>query len=176
MLLRDEIPSVSRRAAGVLLDFLMLELAMIPVVLALREVTASPTLMRGIELTIAIVYSTVFLGGRGQTPGKIMTSVRVISADGMALNQRQAIVRSLLKWAPIFVPLMLAALFVPVPTTLQDASMDSPLPLPEPDPMTTLIPFIGLILLLVIAWRMKRHPDGRAWHDLAAETSVVKVQ
>ena len=63
--MREEVPRVGRRAAAVLIDLVVLELAIIPIALALREVTPSPTLLRLIEFGIAVVYSTVFLGARG---------------------------------------------------------------------------------------------------------------
>ncbi len=176
MLMREEVPGLGRRAGSVLIDLVMLELAMIPIALALREVTPSPTLLRVIEFGIAVVYSTVFLGGRGQTPGKTMTSLRVMSLDGTGLNQRQALVRSVLKWSPIFVPLILVTLLLPVPTTLQDASMASPMPLPDPHPLLATIPLIALGVLLLLARATRRDPDGRAPHDRVADTTVMKVQ
>ena len=174
--MRDEVPGLGRRAAAVLIDLVVLELAMIPIALALREVTPSPTLLRLIEFGIAVVYSTVFLGARGQTPGKTMTSLRVIGLDGTALNQRQALIRSLLKWSPIFVPLILVTVILPVPTTLQDASMGSPLPPPDPHPLVAMIPLVALGLLLILARATRGHPDGRAPHDRVVDTSVMKVQ
>ena len=115
---------------AVLIDFVMLFLAKIPIDQALSEITPSPTLLTLISYGIAIVYSTVFLGSRGQTPGKTMASLRVISVDGSGLNQRQALVRSVLKWSPIYAPLFLIAVTLPIPMTLQDATVGSPIPPP----------------------------------------------
>ncbi len=175
MLMREEVPRVGRRAGAVLIDLVMLELAIIPIALALREVTPSPTLLRLIEFGIAVVYSTVFLGSRGQTPGKTMCSLRVLSLDGTALNQRQALIRSVLKWSPVFVPLILVTLLLPVPTTFQDASMGSPLPPLDPHPLVAMIPLVALGVLLLMARSTRRHPDGRAPHDRVVDTSVMKV-
>ena len=101
---------------AVLIDFVMLFLAKIPIDQALSEITPSPTLLTLISYGIAIVYSTVFLGSRGQTPGKTMASLRVISVDGSGLNQRQALVRSVLKWSPIYAPLSVSYTHLTLPT------------------------------------------------------------
>ena len=175
MLMRDEVPKLRRRVGSVVVDLIMLELAMIPIALALREVTPSPTVIRLLEFGIAVVYSTVFLGARGQTPGKTMASLRVISVDGTALNQRQALVRSVLKWGTIFVPLILVTMLLPVPTTLQDVSMGSPMTPPDPHPLVALIPLAGIALVFFMMLLTRRHPDGRAPHDRVAETSVIQV-
>ena len=104
-----------------------------------------------------------------------MASLRVLSLDGTSLNQRQALIRSVLKWSPIFVPLILVTLLLPVPTTLQDASMGSPLPPLDPHPLVATIPLVALGVLVLLARSTRRHPDGRAPHDRFADTSVMKV-
>ncbi len=174
--MRDEIPGVGRRVIAVLIDFVMLFLAKIPIDQALSEITPSPTLLTLISYGIAIVYSTVFLGSRGQTPGKTMASLRVISVDGSGLNQRQALVRSVLKWSPIYAPLFLIAVTLPIPMTLQDATVGSPIPPPDPHPVVAMIPFVAFAVLGYLAIATRRHPDGRAPHDRVTDTSVIKVQ
>jgi len=48
-----------------------------------------------LELIVGMAYLTIFLGSRGQTPGKMMCRLKVIRTDGTELNYSLAMLRSL---------------------------------------------------------------------------------
>ncbi len=175
MLMRDEMAGISRRVMGVVIDLIMLELAMVPLALGLREVTPSPVAVRLLELAVALVYSTIFLSGRGQTPGKIMATLRVIGADGGRLTPRQAFVRSLLKWLPVFVPMIALASMVRMPTNVHDAAVPGPELVAPSGPLASAIPLLSLALWFILIVSTRRHPDGQAPHDRVAGTYVVRL-
>ena len=103
MLMQDEMAGLGRRFLALVIDMLMLKLLDLPLSRALREVTPSPIAALVLEYGITLVYCTVFLVRRGQTPGKIMLSLRVISVVGGGIGQARAFVRSTVKWTPVFV-------------------------------------------------------------------------
>jgi len=177
VLMAGEVPGIGRRLSGLVIDFIMLELAMWPLGLAIRELTPSAAVLRLLQFVIAVFYSSVFLAERGQTPGKIMASLRVLSTDGGPLNQRQAVVRSVIKWACVFGPLVLMALAIgPLPTNVQQIGTEVPLIEPEMDPLMGVYGFViaGLWLALLVITR--RHRDHQAPHDRVAGAMVIKVQ
>ena len=177
MLMQDEIPGLGRRCTSVLIDFIMLELAMWPLGLAIRELTPSAALLRLLQFVIAIFYSSVFLAERGQTPGKIMASLRTISSDGGALNQRQALVRSTIKWGWIFLPLIAMALLLgPLPTNVQKIGTEAPLVTPELDPMIGVVGVLTIALWFVLIAVTRSHRNRQASHDRVSETVVMRVQ
>ena len=173
--MRDEIAGVDRRVGAVLIDFVMLELAMWPLGLAIRELTPSAAALRLLQFTIAVMYSSVFLGERGQTPGKIMLALRVISADGGAMNPRQAFVRSIVKWGVVFAPLIAISAMVTLPTNVQNIGTQAPL---EPMAVPDLVPIIGFLafcLWFVLIVMTRRHENGQAPHDRLTATTVMRI-
>lgn len=173
--MRDEMAGVGRRVVAVLIDFVMLELAMWPLGLAIRELTPSAAALRLLQFTIAVMYSSVFLGERGQTPGKIMVALRVISADGGAMNPRQAFVRSLVKWAAVFAPLIAISAMVTLPTNVQNIGTQAPLvPMAIPD-LVPIIGFLAFCLWFVLIVMTRRHENGQAPHDRLTATTVMRI-
>lgn len=79
-------------------------LAAVSLALYLAGVRTSPGLFRGLTL-VAVFGLSWFYGGlfetfwNGQTPGKRLMRIRVLSADGQSINAQQAILRNLLRTA-----------------------------------------------------------------------------
>ena len=173
MLMQNEIPGMGRRLAGLIVDLLMLLLAHVPISLALREMTPSPVVVLVLDYCILLVYSTVFLSRRGQTPGKVMTSLRVISADGGAVTQQQAFIRALVKWTPVLGGVVLQALIAPPDLHPRQAA-----PGADPGgmgPQVALVEVIQLGIWLALILITRRHPDRQAPHDRVAATLVMRL-
>jgi uncharacterized RDD family membrane protein YckC len=173
--MQNEMAGIGRRLTAVLIDFIMLELAMWPLGLAIRELTPSAASLRLLQFVIAVMYSTVFLGERGQTPGKIMVSLRMLSSDGSAVNPRQALVRSIMKWGCIFIPIIWLASLVTLPTNVQRIGTEAPVelpPLPEIVPVLTFVFFCFYVALIVVTRRGK---DRQAPHDRVAGTIILRI-
>ena len=173
--MRNEMAGVGRRFLALMIDFFMLELAMWPLGLAIRELTPSAAALRFLQVAIAVVYSTVFLTERGHTPGKIMLSLRALSSDGGVLNQRQALVRAVVKWGCVFLPLITMAALVTLPTNVQIIGTESPLVLPEVPPLLPVVGFLSICLWFVLIFLTRRHKNGQAPHDRLAGTSVMRL-
>ena len=47
-----------------------------------------------VDLIVGLAYFTLFLGSRGQTPGKMLLRLKVIRTDGATLNYSQALLRT----------------------------------------------------------------------------------
>ena len=176
MLMRDEMAGIGRRVVALLVDVIMLELAMIPLALGLREMTPSPVSVRVLELAVAVVYSTVFLTGRGQTPGKTLAALRIIGPDGGNGTQAQAVKRSLIKWTIVFLPMIAMTAIAPFPTNVQYVTIDAPAVAEAIHPLAAVIPIIALALWMGMMLYTRRHPDGQAPHDAAAGPYVMRVQ
>ena len=172
----DEVPGIGRRFSGLLIDFIMLELAMWPLGLAIRELTPSAAVLRLLQFVIAVFYSSVFLAERGQTPGKIMMSLRTLSSDGGALNQRQAILRSVVKWGCIFAPIISMAILTPLPTNVQQIGTEAPLVAPELPPLLPVIGFVAALIWLILIVVTRRHRNRQAPHDRLAGSMVIRVK
>jgi uncharacterized RDD family membrane protein YckC len=173
--MRDEMAGIGRRCAALFVDLIMLELAMWPLGLAIRELTPSAAVLRFLQFVIAVIYSAVFLGERGQTPGKIMASLRTLSVDGSLLNQRQALVRAVIKWGTIYVPLTVMAAMMPLPTNVQRIGTNAPLVAPEVPTLMPVIGFATVVLWFGLAVLTRRDPNGKAPHDRVADSLVIKV-
>ena len=173
--MRDEMAGIGRRCSALLIDYVMLELAMWPLGLAIRELTPSAAALRFLQFAIAVIYSTVFLAERGQTPGKIMVSLRALSSDGGALNQRQALVRAVVKWGCIFAPLISMAALMPLPTNVQRIGTEAPLVAAEVPPLLPVLGFLSICLWFVLIVLTRRHKNGQAPHDRVAGTVVMRL-
>ena len=170
MLMPNEIPGMGRRLVALFVDLLMLVLAYVPLSLALREMTPSPVAVLIFVYFISLVYSTVFLNRRGQTPGKVMTSLRVISAKGGVVTQRQAFVRALVKWTPILGILILQAFMAP-PVDLQQVAQEA-----QPVDMGgVVVEVVGLVVWVSLSVITRRHLDRQAPHDRIAHTLVMRL-
>lgn len=175
MLMPNEIPGLGRRMVAMVLDLLMMMLANQALMLGLREATSSLVLLLVLDYAILLCYSTLFVSGRGQTPGKIMTSLRIIGADGGGVSQVQALVRSVVKWTPLLGVLILQAYLSPM--DLQLAHEGAPAePLPEGAMAATVVFLAGSLLWLVLLILARNHPDGQGLHDRVARTLVMQLQ
>ena len=174
--MQDEVPGIGRRFVGLLIDFVMLELAMWPLGLAISELTPSAAILRLLQFVIAVFYSSVFLAERGQTPGKIMMSLRTLSSSGGALNQRQAMVRSVVKWGSIFVPIISMAILTPLPTNVQQIGTEAPLVAPELPPLVPVLGFAAFVFWFVLIVVTRRHRNRQAPHDRLSGTVVIRVK
>ena len=177
MLMQEEIVGLFRRLVALMIDCVMLHLVYIPIWLAIREMTPSPVAVWVLAYITALLYSTIFLGKCGRTPGKIMTSLRVIGADGGVLTQRQTFLRSLIKWTPIFAILVLAAALTPVPTTSPPSVPDTPSIGPDASPAASaaVVSLVGLAVAVVLMGLARSHPDRQALHDRIAGTYVIRL-
>ncbi len=176
MLMQEEIVGLFRRLVALMIDCVMLYLVYIPIWLAIREMTPSPISVWVLAYITALLYSTIFLSKCGRTPGKIMTSLRIIGADGGALTQRQAFLRSLIKWTPVFAIFVLAAALTPVPTPSPPSVLDTPSIGPDEPPAASavVVSLVGLAVAVVLMSLARRHPDRQALHDRIADTFVIR--
>ncbi len=181
MLMQDEMAGLGRRFLAVVIDMLMLKLLDLPLSRTLREVTPSPIAALVLEYGITLVYCTVFLTRRGQTPGKIMTSLRVISADGGAIGRARAFLRSMVKWTPLFAILIVLSVLNPYAEPHQVALDAGRVLTPPPDfdagrsLLWSIVLYSGSLLGLALVWITRRHPDRQALHDRISGTVVMRV-
>ena len=144
------------RAWGLLIDLVILNIIQGVVVALLQEVRG----ILGFNLLLWIAYSVYFEGGRGATPGKILLGIRIVRADGGALDYQQVFVRCLVKLVPLLA-LLLSAL----------AGIGSGLsPLLRAGVLLT-----GLLPALIWAATLHRHPKRQAPHDRLARTCVIRI-
>ena len=181
MLMQDEMAGLGRRLLAVVIDMLMLKLLDLPLSRTLREVTPSPIAALLLEYGITLVYCTLFLARRGQTPGKIMTSLRVISVDGGAMGRPRAFVRATVKWTPFFAVLIVLSVLNPYAEPHQVALGAGRVLTPPPDfdaegqHLWSAVLYSGALLGLVLVWITRRHPDRQALHDRVSGTLVTRV-
>ncbi len=182
MLMQDEMAGLGKRFLALVIDMLMLKLLDLPLSRALREVTPSPIAALVLEYGITLVYCTVFLARRGQTPGKIMMSLRVISADGGAVGRTLALVRSTVKWTPVFGFVIVLSALNPYADPHQVA-LGAERVLTPPENVDagslhawSIIFYSGWLLGFVLVWITRRHPDRQALHDRLAGTLVMRVE
>ncbi len=181
MLMQDEMAGMGKRFLALVIDVLMLKLLDLPLSRALREITPSPIAALVLEFGITLVYGTVFLARRGQTPGKIMMSLKVISADGGAIGRARALVRSAVKWTPIFGFVIALSALNPYVDPHQVA-LGAGRVLTPPAELDagslhawSIVFYSGWLLGFVLVWITRRHPDRQALHDRVADTLVMRV-
>ena len=178
MLMQNELVGLGRRLLALTIDVTMLFLAHIPLSLIIREMTVSPTVILLLDYAIIIIYSTVFISGRGQTPGKIMFLLRVISAKGGAITQRQAAIRAVVKWTPMFVVFIALAVMSPPqadPQTYLQPDAGA-IQNPEAAMPATVVTLVGMAIALVLIILARIHPDRQAPHDRIAGTYLIRLQ
>ncbi|MCE2440123.1 MAG: RDD family protein [Candidatus Latescibacteria bacterium] len=182
MLMQDEMAGLGRRLLAVVIDMLMLKLLDLPLSRTLREVTPSPIAALVLEYGITLIYCTIFLARRGQTPGKIMTSLRVISVDGGPLGRARAFVRSAVKWTPFFAILIVLSVLNPYAEPHQVALGAGRVLTPPPEfdaeglHLWRIVLYSGSLLGLALVWITRRHPDRQALHDRVSGTLVMRVE
>jgi uncharacterized RDD family membrane protein YckC len=109
-------------------------------------------------LVLAVVYGTLFVTWKGQTPGKILMGIRVALRNGQQIDPRHALLRELVgKWLlSVALPLTVARII------LSEAWL--------PTVFEVLFAFAALFLILVYYILTKN-----TWYDLIARTTVVRV-
>ena len=181
MLMQNEVSGMGRRILALLVDLFMLKLADIPLSRTLREMTPSPLVVLVFEFCILLIYSTVFVSRRGQTPGKIMASLRIISAEGGAVTQGQAFVRSVVKWTPLFALVIVLSVISPFPVDPSRMALD-PKAMVSPGGVSgdqvclaDIVLYGGLVLWFILVAIARKDPDRRGLHDRIAGTLVMRL-
>ncbi len=175
MLMQSEIAGMGRRLLATVLDFLILHLALTVV---LRNMLLSPAGVWMVDFILIVVYSAIFLGITGQTPGKMLLGLRVIDAHGGGLDYVQTFRRAAVKWSPVFLLFIVMALLTP--EELYQGPVDGEvMDTVEVDAQSVLASstamVIGTVGWLVLIYLARRHPDGQGIHDRVAETYVIKT-
>ncbi|MDP6040910.1 MAG: RDD family protein [Candidatus Latescibacteria bacterium] len=175
MLMQSEIAGVGRRLLATVLDVIILHLALSVVT---RNMLLSPAGIWVVDFIIAVVYSAMFLGLKGQTPGKMVLGLRVIDVNGGALDYVQTFRRSIIKWLPVFGLFVVMALVVPEELQKRPASgemIDTVEIDAQSATLSSVVMVVGTIGWLVLIHLARRHPDGQGMHDRVAGTFVIKA-
>jgi uncharacterized RDD family membrane protein YckC len=146
---------VRTRAWALLIDLIVLGILQVVVVALLQGAWIA-----GFNLLVWIAYSVYFDGVRGATPGKILFGVRITRVDGSAIDFHQAFLRCLIKVAPLL---------------LFSAATSYALPAQEPILLRAGLVAVGLLVLLLSAVAVARHPFHQAVHDRVARTCVIRL-
>ncbi len=175
MLMQSEIAGIGRRLLAAVLDFLVLHLVLTVV---LRNMQLSPEGVWMADFIFMVIYSAIFLGIRGQTPGKMLLGLRVIDAHGGGLNYVQTFRRAVVKWSPVFVLFIVMALLTPEELYQRPADGDV-VDTVEVDEQSAVasstVMVIGTVGWIVLIHMARRHPDGQGIHDRVAETYVIRA-
>ncbi len=176
MLMQSEIAGIGRRLLATVLDFVILHL-MLTVVL--RNMLLSPAGVWMVDFIFILVYSAIFVGLMGQTPGKMLLGLRVIDAHGGGLNYVQTFRRAVVKWSPVFVLFVVMALLTPE-EVYQGPADGEVMDTVEVDAQSAVASstamVIGTVGWLVLIHMARRHPDGQGIHDRVAETYVIRTR
>lgn len=175
MLMQSEIAGIGRRLLAAVLDFLILHLVLTVV---LRNMQLSPEGVWMADFIFMVIYSAIFLGIRGQTPGKMLLGLRVIDAHGGGLNYVQTFRRAVVKWSPVFVLFIVMALLTPEELYQRPADGDvvDTVEVDEQSAMaSSTVMVIGTVGWIVLIHMARRHPDGQGIHDRVAETYVIRA-
>ena len=175
MLMQSEIAGIGRRLLATVLDFLILHLVLTVV---LRNMLLPPAGVWMVDFIFIVVYSAIFLGLMGQTPGKMLLGLRVIDAQGGGLSYGQTFQRAVVKWAPVFVLFIVMALLTP--EELYQGPVDGEVAdTVEVDAQSAMASstamVIGTVGWVVLIHLARRHPDGQGIHDRVAGTYVIKT-
>ncbi len=175
MLMQSEIAGMGRRLLATVLDFVILHLALTVV---LRNMLLPPAGVWMVDFIFIVVYSAMFLGITGQTPGKMLLGLRVIDAHGGGLNYGQTFQRAVVKWAPVFVLFIVMAVLTPE-EVYQGPAAGEVMDTVEVDAQSALFSSVAMVIgtvgWLVLIYVARRHPDGQGIHDRAAETYVIRT-
>ena len=88
------------RAASILIDFvisLIVGLLIISIELNFSQNSMIPLLGSLLWIVFFLVYYVYMEGSRGQTIGKMLTRIKVVSEDGGKINMNQALIRNVLR-------------------------------------------------------------------------------
>ena len=178
MLMQSEIAGVGRRLLATVLDFLILHLVLTVV---LRNMLLPPAGVWMVDFIFILVYSAIFVGLMGQTPGKMLLGLRVIDAQGGGLSYGQTFQRAVVKWAPVFVLFIVMALLTPEEVYQRPASVGGEVvDTVEVDAQSAMASstamVIGTVGWVVLIHLARRHPDGQGIHDRVAGTFVIKTR
>ncbi len=175
MLMQSEIAGIGRRLLAAVLDFVILHLVLTVV---LRNMQLSPEGVWMADFIFMVIYSAIFLGIRGQTPGKMLLGLRVIDAHGGGLNYVQTFRRAVVKWSPVFMLFIVMALLTPEELYQRPADGDV-VDTVEVDEQSAVasstVMVIGTVGWIVLIHMARRHPDGQGIHDRVAETYVIRA-
>lgn len=175
MLMQSEIAGVGRRLLATVLDFLILHLVLTVV---LRNMLLSPAGVWMVDFIFIVIYSAIFVGVMGQTPGKMLLGLRVIDAQGGGLSYGQTFQRAVVKWAPVFVLFIVMALLTPeelYQRPVDGEVMDTVEVDGQSAAVSSTAMVIGTVVWVVLIHMARRHPDGQGIHDRVAETYVIKT-
>lgn len=99
--------------------------------------------------------------GKGMTLGKAILNIRVVDAEGAPLGYGAGLRRALVQYPLVYqVTFMFIAQETGAPTVPSLA-------------VTSLLEFLGLTLILTLAYSVIAHPQRRGWHDLFAGSYVT---
>ncbi len=175
MLMQSEIAGIGRRLLATVLDFLILHLVLTVV---LRNMLLSPAGVWMVDFIFIVIYSAIFVGVMGQTPGKMLLGLRVIDAQGGGLSYGQTFQRAVVKWAPVFVLFIVMALLTPEELYQSPADgevMDTVEVDGQSAVASSTAMVIGTVVWVVLIHIARRHPDGQGIHDRVAETFVIRT-
>jgi uncharacterized RDD family membrane protein YckC len=104
-------------------------------------------------LVLALYFT--FFWHRGQTLAMKTWHLKITALDGLALSQKQALLRYVFAWIWFVPPLVLA-------TLLDQSSIQA----------------LGMVLAWILLWALgsKFHKDNQFWHDHWALTRIVDVR
>lgn len=173
--MQSEIAGIGRRLLATVLDFLILHLVLTVV---LRNMLLSPAGVWMVDFIFIVIYSAIFVGVMGQTPGKMLLGLRVIDAQGGGLNYVQTFRRAVVKWAPVFVLFIVMALLTPEELYQSPADgevMDTVEVDAQSAVASSTAMVIGTVVWVVLIHIARRHPDGQGIHDRVAETFVIRT-
>lgn len=175
MLLQSEIAGMGRRSLAMILDLVIVHLSLSVIT---RGMVLSPWGTWVVVFIIAVFYSGLLVGARGQSLGQMAVGVRVIAVGDFGLTYAQTFKRAVLKWLPIFGVFVLLAVLMPEELRNRGIQQDV-IEQVEIDSGAALVSYVifsgGLILWLFLLRSAKRHPDGQALHDRVVETYVIKT-
>ena len=175
MLMQSEIAGIGRRLLATVLDFVILHLVLTVV---LRNMLLSPAGVWMVDFIFIVIYSAIFVGLMGQTPGKMLLGLRVIDAQGGGLSYGQTFRRAVVKWSPVFVLFIVMALLTPEELSRRPADgevMDTVEVDAQSAVASSTAMVIGTVGWLVLIHMARRHPDGQGIHDRVAETFVIRT-
>ena len=175
MLMQSEIAGIGRRLLATVLDFVILHLVLTVV---LRNMLLSPAGVWMVDFIFIVIYSAIFVGLMGQTPGKMLLRLRVIDAHGGGLNYVQTFRRAVVKWSPVFVLFIVMALLTPEELSRPPADgevMDTVEVDAQSAVASSTAMVIGTVVWVVLIHMARRHPDGQGIHDRVAETFVIRT-
>lgn len=175
MLMQSEIAGIGRRLLATVLDFVILHLVLTVV---LRNMLLSPAGVWMVDFIFIVIYSAIFVGIMGQTPGKMLLGLRVIDARGGGLDYVQTFRRAAVKWSPVFVLFVVMALLTPEELYQLPADGEG-IEMVKVEAQSTVASSIAMVIgtvgWLVLIYMARRHPDGQGIHDQVAETYVIKT-